>query len=1007
MGDSFVPAFLTGVQLGLESGNKQIDPKTGQPITSKKGAIGVAQVMPDTAPEAAKLAGLPWDPQKYKYDRDYNMRLGDAYQGHLNEVFKGDKAAATAAYHSGPGTVQKLQSQYGSSWAAHLGPKGKQYLKVTLGIDADNMVDTKQSYYGTGSQAGSLIDRTAAALGTPLQEYKPGEPGANEGSVGDSAPPVDQRDLMGRAGQAVSDSDRYTGFLRDAVDPLIQNQAAVLDRTKAIVGVKRNIVNDFANREADLESKIRPLMAKREQIAAKLEALDSMNPLDRRFKAIFNPNEYDPRMLRGQLERTESAIGVYESNYKELNGLRAGVAAASVDAETADIGLLNTAAQNTLSQAQLYGQVAGAVKQNVADHLFPLQSHVNVLQLQEATKRSLLGRLTTEKTVSLFQQAQSSPDGTVTLDGVKLTVGELQDAARQAQGQDITFRNMVNAFKTGDLETSRAMESDYIDHMSPEQITEALKNQGQIVGADGKPYQLSVTHLTTALEASTRLRDNQVSEVIKNTAVGLAGGLVKQLGSQVQFSGQRAKEMFGNLPGEYQNYLNGFTTQIQAWTKGLNEANQRGVGKEYIASTSGSLDALQKGLDGTIKTIADKWGGGKAELSAVADSYLRGNPISGDAALKGLVVIARSGMPAGSQLTGPAAQAMAVARATVQEWDHPQAGDSLDALLKGGSKKETDLQRLVQQRVSAVYADSMADSIIKDLPQLSRSVRDPNDPNKLHPFTRVSSEDFRMAVAHGDSSAYQVLGEKMGVDAATAKRIFSSGTESDEWKAVASKKGYNNDTFNQLYQTLQATQMAETISALDASHSSAPGFSAGKAYVDFLQTPEVRNRVKQAAQSYGASSFGSFLLSSSAGGGFADAWDGYADSMSAVYMQQHSKELRNRINQQRSIGGDPWVRVNAVTRAAGLSQQESSYLLQHIKPLVAINNASDSSLLGTGQLAGSLIQNRDAGNFDSISNVLRNQQLDDPVAEKLRKKVATQWDTMSALTGTILDSVNE
>ena len=48
--------------LGTESNHRQLD-NQGNPITSPKGAIGVAQVMPSTAPEAAKLAGLAWDEQ--------------------------------------------------------------------------------------------------------------------------------------------------------------------------------------------------------------------------------------------------------------------------------------------------------------------------------------------------------------------------------------------------------------------------------------------------------------------------------------------------------------------------------------------------------------------------------------------------------------------------------------------------------------------------------------------------------------------------------------------------------------------------------------------------------------------------------------------------------------------------------------------------------------------------------------------------------------------------------
>ena len=62
----------------------------GQPMTSPDGAIGKWQVMPDTGPEAAKLAGLPWDKKLFNQAKtgdlaqdnkaeQYNEALGKAY----------------------------------------------------------------------------------------------------------------------------------------------------------------------------------------------------------------------------------------------------------------------------------------------------------------------------------------------------------------------------------------------------------------------------------------------------------------------------------------------------------------------------------------------------------------------------------------------------------------------------------------------------------------------------------------------------------------------------------------------------------------------------------------------------------------------------------------------------------------------------------------------------------------------------------------------------------------
>lgn len=87
-----------------ESGNRQFG-RDGQPLTSSAGAIGVAQLMPATAPEAARMAGLPWDEELYRTDADYNEQLGRAYFDNMAGKYDGDVFLAAAAYNAGPGMV--------------------------------------------------------------------------------------------------------------------------------------------------------------------------------------------------------------------------------------------------------------------------------------------------------------------------------------------------------------------------------------------------------------------------------------------------------------------------------------------------------------------------------------------------------------------------------------------------------------------------------------------------------------------------------------------------------------------------------------------------------------------------------------------------------------------------------------------------------------------------------------------------------------------------------------
>lgn len=123
--------------VNIESKGKQLG-KDGKPITSKAGAIGIAQVMPATAPEAARLAGLPFSEKLYREDKDYNYAIGQAYFTQKLNDFSGDFFKASAAYNSGKGTVDlalKREQQTGKPWYNFLPKETKGYI-ASLGFDA-------------------------------------------------------------------------------------------------------------------------------------------------------------------------------------------------------------------------------------------------------------------------------------------------------------------------------------------------------------------------------------------------------------------------------------------------------------------------------------------------------------------------------------------------------------------------------------------------------------------------------------------------------------------------------------------------------------------------------------------------------------------------------------------------------------------------------------------------------------------------------------------------------
>jgi soluble lytic murein transglycosylase len=79
---------------------------------SPVGAIGMMQIMPETARGITKELGEPYNPGKL-YDKDYNMRLGSFYINKRINDLKGSYIVASAAYNAGVGNALKWVARFG------------------------------------------------------------------------------------------------------------------------------------------------------------------------------------------------------------------------------------------------------------------------------------------------------------------------------------------------------------------------------------------------------------------------------------------------------------------------------------------------------------------------------------------------------------------------------------------------------------------------------------------------------------------------------------------------------------------------------------------------------------------------------------------------------------------------------------------------------------------------------------------------------------------------------
>ena len=130
----------------------------GEMRVSSAGAVGPSQLMPATAPEAARLAGLPWDEKRYRTDAAYNEALGKAYYLSRVAARKGDYDKAALDYHSGMGNVDK----------GNIGPAGRDYARKFSGAELPER-DTNTAQ-GFASSLGDTIDMVERRYGQAAEE---------------------------------------------------------------------------------------------------------------------------------------------------------------------------------------------------------------------------------------------------------------------------------------------------------------------------------------------------------------------------------------------------------------------------------------------------------------------------------------------------------------------------------------------------------------------------------------------------------------------------------------------------------------------------------------------------------------------------------------------------------------------------------------------------------------------------------------------------------------------
>jgi len=302
------PTF--GRMIQAESNGNQFN-TDGSPLVSGNGAVGIAQVMPGTGPEAAQYAGVPWDPNKLATDPQYNLALGKAYYQHQLSTY-GSPDLAAAAYNAGPGRLNQAlaaAAKNGGSYLDYLPPETQAYVaKVTGGDPAGGALafDNQQpsapvSSPGLKAIGNALLpsDNGTQTSAPQFPDSTPTPPSGRTGLLGLNLSP-ETRQLMLSAGLGI-----MGGTSRSALTNIGQGGLKGIQQFNA----NRTTAADVGLKGAQTQQALTETAIKQQQLQLMMKALEANQKIFAGSQSSAAPSVETPTVTAPTIAPTGKAGG--------------------------------------------------------------------------------------------------------------------------------------------------------------------------------------------------------------------------------------------------------------------------------------------------------------------------------------------------------------------------------------------------------------------------------------------------------------------------------------------------------------------------------------------------------------------------------------------------------------------------------------------------------------------------------------------------------------------------
>ena len=785
---------------------------------------------------------------------------------------------------------------------------------------------------------------------------------------------------LAKRGQAV---EQQLGAQGQAIDILSQVTEAAQDQKRlsmqAQVNESRAISNEIVKGTTELKKQVTPVFQARQRIADQLDQLNTMNPLERGIRGIFDLN-YDKKYLESQLDNFDRTLKTRRDDFNYIGALH--------DRALQEIGRrheLNTAMtdlETDLAKEDLgvigmrLTQTAGMLG-NLKD---TISTQSQLIQAKNTAREDMMGRLDTPTLTDLANQAKTA-GGVINYGGVELNYGELRKRLEAKEQQDLNVRLHQIAAAKGELDLAESVATNIARSLTREQ-TEAAIAQGGVWNG----IQLPNDVLASAYQNHIQMGEMQAKQIATTLPASMAyQAATDSINSMVGLY-SRASGMFGK--GEF-GTSHAMLNRGSDLARRLTTAVSAGAPPEVIATITAQIaentTQYQKAVDATIERSV----GGDKRAAGYLKGFVYGTPMNAGTAGEALTYFAMKGSLPQGMGASPEAKAMFQQAQSLIEANQTDPDT-------GKKRKIDDLHRVVTEKLTKSAAITIGgqrfDRLYESFPEVAKRVG--------HPFGKLSQGDWSKAVSDAQLAAATAVGRTIGVSASDVLRMKKHGKLDNTPEGELIYKNYKEQSAN--FNAVESTHLADSLNMLAPVQ---PGVSNSDLLLEFASSPQANKALSDYGQRYAQDSLADYLFAPFSAGAAESTMNRWAKDLkenAAASRQLRYQETRKAAQDYQF---DPFRRAAvSLSGVDGVGAQGAKVLAPLIKQFLI----DDRKTQGLGTAAMEFVTPQAINMEEQDEKILRflqSSKFQDPVAEKYRKAAAAGYEETRTRTDGIIDTL--